>query len=723
MSILYPQNDLTKKELEALKGTSGSPSSSNKFVTHADSRLSDDRTTSGIRTATTVVAASGSTAPSVGQALIATSSTAASWQNITLPNGTVNPTNLLSNSDFEIWNAGTSILPDNWAQWITTDGTVSRSATFKKNAYSLAMTSTNNYANGILQYICNSSPAITYYQNRTFTFGCWVKCATAAKAKIEIFDGVDATSSSYHTGDNTWQWLTVTRTISGTATQIDACLYMSSGAATAYFDGAMCVEGASAFAFSPKPLTSSSGEIANLYEKTSTANADLLLIEDSAASNIKKKVQLSNLLPVLSGTRVRASQTVAQSIGAASYTKITLTSVQFDTLNEFATSRFTATIAGYYQVNACVTYGAHTAQSQQHCHIYKNGASFIDSYVLSPGYTLTTVEASDLIYLGVGDYLEVYGYSDAATVTMASGSQTSYLSVFRTATTPTENFTSLPSSKVRASQTVSQSTGTATFFKVTLTSVQFDAYGEFNNSRFTCSNAGYYQIDGSVSYNTASGTCVQYCDIYKNGSSYNQIYSYVYSGSSTPTVSDILYLNVGDYVELYGYSGIATTTYAVPPQTSFLAITRLSTSPVETIVNTTTTKVRAYNNSVGQTIGAAWVKLYLPTEQYDTLGEYSPSTYRFTASTAGYYQVNGGCNFGSNAQGTNGHSYLGIKKNGDTWCAIQMIININGYVTALTVSDMVYLNVNDYIELWTYSSVAAAINTVDYFVYMSIFKA
>lgn len=47
-----------------------------------DSRLSDDRTASGLRTATTVVAISGAAAPSAGQALIATGAAAATWQSV-----------------------------------------------------------------------------------------------------------------------------------------------------------------------------------------------------------------------------------------------------------------------------------------------------------------------------------------------------------------------------------------------------------------------------------------------------------------------------------------------------------------------------------------------------------------------------------------------------------------------------------------------------------------
>jgi hypothetical protein len=53
---------------------------SGKVTQGNDSRLSDDRTASGVRTATTVVSVSGATAPTSGQVLTATSGTAATWQ-------------------------------------------------------------------------------------------------------------------------------------------------------------------------------------------------------------------------------------------------------------------------------------------------------------------------------------------------------------------------------------------------------------------------------------------------------------------------------------------------------------------------------------------------------------------------------------------------------------------------------------------------------------------
>ena len=74
-----------------VNGTQGTPSlrqltttegGSTTAVATDDDRLSDDRTASGIRTETTVVAVSSATAPTAGMALIATSDTAASWQSV-----------------------------------------------------------------------------------------------------------------------------------------------------------------------------------------------------------------------------------------------------------------------------------------------------------------------------------------------------------------------------------------------------------------------------------------------------------------------------------------------------------------------------------------------------------------------------------------------------------------------------------------------------------------
>jgi len=94
---------------------------------------------------------------------------------------------------------------------------------------------------------------ITYWKGRTVTFGCWVYATVADRARLLLYDGVAQVESSFHTGDSTWQWLSVTQTVDGSATQVGAYCSLETGDTTAYFDGAMCVEGSSAFAFADKP--------------------------------------------------------------------------------------------------------------------------------------------------------------------------------------------------------------------------------------------------------------------------------------------------------------------------------------------------------------------------------------------------------------------------------------------------------------------------------------
>ena len=100
----------------------------------------------------------------------------------------------------------------------------------------------------------HTSKGINYWKGRTVTISCWVYATVADRAFIYVYDGVGAYSSTKHTGDSTWQLLTKTFTVDASATTLTATFYIQTGDTSAYFDGAMCVEGSSAFAFSPKPM-------------------------------------------------------------------------------------------------------------------------------------------------------------------------------------------------------------------------------------------------------------------------------------------------------------------------------------------------------------------------------------------------------------------------------------------------------------------------------------
>jgi hypothetical protein len=167
--------------------------------------------------------------------------------------GSVNPTNLLSNGDFESWSAGASAAPDGWTLAGAGASVAREASIIKVGTYSAKLT-----RSGASTYLyvlsVSSSKGIAYWRGRKMTVGCWVYATVASRACVEISDATGPTNSSYHTGDSTWQWLTVTRTIDAAdAGPIQVLLRIDAGDASAYFDGAMCVEGSSAFAFSPKP--------------------------------------------------------------------------------------------------------------------------------------------------------------------------------------------------------------------------------------------------------------------------------------------------------------------------------------------------------------------------------------------------------------------------------------------------------------------------------------
>jgi len=170
--------------------------------------------------------------------------------------GKENPTNLLSNGDFECWTAGTAVAPDGWTLYTDGNGATGRDTVESKGKLgsycarlsSVASTLTEIYFGGVA-----TPKGITYWKNRKITFSCWVWCADAATARLDINTGAGGVlNSSYHTGSSTWELITLSTTIPNGADEVTPILVLV-GNSTAYFDGAICVEGESAFAYADKP--------------------------------------------------------------------------------------------------------------------------------------------------------------------------------------------------------------------------------------------------------------------------------------------------------------------------------------------------------------------------------------------------------------------------------------------------------------------------------------
>jgi hypothetical protein len=144
-------------------------------------------------------------------------------------------------------------------------------------------------------------------------------------------------------------------------------------------------------------------------------------------------LSLTTALPIASGgtnmttapPMFAAYSDSTQTPASATATKVIFGTESFDTNSNFASSRFTATIAGYYQFSACAACAADTSLTKVLLQFYKNGAAQIDIVAtsLSSATSLSTdapsaFSTSSLVYLAATDYVEVY-----ATVTGTGGNR------------------------------------------------------------------------------------------------------------------------------------------------------------------------------------------------------------------------------------------------------------------------------------------------------------
>jgi hypothetical protein len=105
------------------------------------------------------------------------------------------------------------------------------------------------------------------------------------------------------------------------------------------------------------------------------------------------------------------------SLSNATFTKVNYATEIFDTNNNFASSRFTPTVAGYYQISAVTRLGSITA-SIIAFKLFKNGLDFVvgGSCGVSSGYVYPFI--STLVYAnGSTDYFEIYCYQNSGSST------------------------------------------------------------------------------------------------------------------------------------------------------------------------------------------------------------------------------------------------------------------------------------------------------------------
>ena len=144
-------------------------------------------------------------------------------------------------------------------------------------------------------------------------------------------------------------------------------------------------------------LQSSSGGSVTIAEPTTASNFTQTL--PAAAGD----VMVSGNMPAFS-----AYLNSSQTLSSGTATKITFDVEVFDTNNCFSSSRFTPTVAGYYQFNALINVS--TAATRNYLMIYKNGSLYQVGIDSGPAVSTYSSVINSIVYLnGTTDYVEIYG--------------------------------------------------------------------------------------------------------------------------------------------------------------------------------------------------------------------------------------------------------------------------------------------------------------------------
>lgn len=123
----------------------------------------------------------------------------------------------------------------------------------------------------------------------------------------------------------------------------------------------------------------------------------------------------------------------AQSISAATWTKVQLNAEMFDTANAFDSTtnyRFTPATSGYYLISAAACLSGSDDQVVVQAVIRKNGSSYARMLNRQSGAADVSSFVSDIVFLnGTTDYVELYVRHDSATAkNLNIGSDLSFMS-------------------------------------------------------------------------------------------------------------------------------------------------------------------------------------------------------------------------------------------------------------------------------------------------------
>jgi len=153
----------------------------------------------------------------------------------------------------------------------------------------------------------------------------------------------------------------------------------------------------------------------------STGGGSVSIQEPTTASNFTQTLPASTGTVMVSGNMpaFSAKSNALQVVTTSTTTKILFQSKNFDTNNNFASSTFTPTVAGYYQLSALVQTN-YSSLKRIAVYLYKNGSAFAVLADLDQASAVSSsfngTGGTILVYAnGSTDYFEIYGNMNGTT--------------------------------------------------------------------------------------------------------------------------------------------------------------------------------------------------------------------------------------------------------------------------------------------------------------------
>ena len=164
--------------------------------------------------------------------------------------------------------------------------------------------------------------------------------------------------------------------------------------------------------------------MANLKLKN-PAGGSLNFVSADGASDLTVTFPATTGTAMVSGNMpaFSAYASATQSVSTTTFTKVVFDVERFDTNSNFASSTFTPTVAGYYQISHAMYLGG-AASGSTFTYLYKNGTNYAGLTRIANSNAVNLLNSvSCLVYCnGTTDYLEIYIYQNSGgTVTEGNG--------------------------------------------------------------------------------------------------------------------------------------------------------------------------------------------------------------------------------------------------------------------------------------------------------------